>query len=83
MRPEKKIKSSYCNTVKDCTFFKDTATKIMAEMMGADKDLIMKKYCDKDIGSEEVENHLYKLASVSVWGSEVLCRTLNEGEEAD
>jgi len=55
----------------------------MAEMMGADKDLIMKKYCDKDIGSEEVENHLYKLASVSVWGSEVLCRTLNEGEEAD
>jgi len=67
-------------TTVDTPFFMDAASKIMAQLMGADKDIIMKKYHDKNVESEEMENYLKELAFVSIWGAEMLCHALSEEE---
>ena len=64
----------------ESTFSEDIAAKIMAELVRADKDVILKMYSDKDVQTEDLENRLYQLAAVSIWGTEVLCRALSEGD---
>jgi len=64
----------------ETSFFENIAIKIMAELMGSDKDTIMEKYCDNNIPSEELEEHLYRLASAAIWSSEILCRSLIEDD---
>ena len=77
---QKKLNHFKNKPTTETTFFENTTVEIMAKLMGSDKDTIMEKYCDNTITTEEMDEYLYRLASVANMGAEVLCRSLNEDQ---
>jgi len=76
-----KLRALKYKSLKEVSFFEDAVVKIMAKLVGADKDICISKYTDGEVDTEEMEAHFLRLASVALWSAEALFRTLVDDRE--